>query len=68
MFVNMCIFFFHEVLPSMNYLDASHAKGLGGGTKRKSFVFLCCLGPAWHEKGGSVPGPWISENQRILER
>lgn len=28
----------------------------------------CCLDPAWHEKGNSVPAPWIGENQRILER
>lgn len=28
----------------------------------------CCLDPAWHEKGNSVPVPWISKNRGILER
>lgn len=28
----------------------------------------CCLDPAWHEKGNSVPAPWISKNRGILER
>lgn len=37
------------------------------GKKGRAFC-SCCLDPAWHEKGSSVPAPWISENQRILER
>lgn len=31
-------------------------------------LYSCYLDPAWHEKGNSVPAPWISKNQRILER